>query len=112
MHDIRIIEGSKGLFVAMPSKLKDGTYRDIVHPVNAETRETIERTILAEYKKWSREIHDHFGGVIAIGFAAYFSSKSCQFNSLRRSVLAGSAPWFSPTWSYHAFAAFHALSGV
>ena len=51
IHDLRIIEGPKGLFVAMPSKLKDGTYRDIVHPVNAETRETIERTLLAEYKK-------------------------------------------------------------
>jgi len=52
IRDMKIIEGPKGLFVAMPSKkLKDGMYRDIVHPVNAETRAKIEQKVLAEYQR-------------------------------------------------------------
>lgn len=52
VHDIRIIEGNEGLFIAMPSrKTPTGTYRDIVHPVNAETRKLFENTIIEEYKK-------------------------------------------------------------
>ena len=42
IHDIKIIEGEKGLFIAMPSKKStDGEYRDIAHPINSETRETL-----------------------------------------------------------------------
>lgn len=52
IHDIRIIEGEKGLFVAMPSrKTPAGEYRDIVHPITSEGREMIESAILAEYEK-------------------------------------------------------------
>ncbi len=52
IHDIRIIEGKGGLFISMPStKLKNGKYKDIVHPTNAEARELIERAVIAEYKK-------------------------------------------------------------
>ena len=47
VHDIKVIEGEKGLFIAMPSrKAGDGEYRDIAHPINSETRETIQSIIL------------------------------------------------------------------
>ena len=47
VHDIKIIEGEKGLFIAMPSrKAADGEYRDIAHPINSGTREWIQKLIL------------------------------------------------------------------
>ncbi len=52
VHDIRIIEGDNGLFIAMPSrKLSNGEYRDIAHPINQETRVMFEKTILEQYNK-------------------------------------------------------------
>jgi len=52
VHDIKVIEGEKGLFIAMPSKKSaDGEYRDIAHPINSETRERIQNIILEEYEK-------------------------------------------------------------
>lgn len=52
VHDIKVIEGEKGLFIAMPSrKAADGEYRDIAHPINSETRERIQQSILEEYEK-------------------------------------------------------------
>ena len=52
VHDIKVIEGEKGLFIAMPSrKATDGEYRDIAHPINTETRGMLERIILEEYEK-------------------------------------------------------------
>lgn len=52
IHDIKVIEGEKGLFIAMPSKkAADGEYRDIAHPINSETRESIQRIILENYEK-------------------------------------------------------------
>lgn len=52
VHDIKVIEGEKGLFIAMPSrKAADGDYRDIAHPINQNTRERIQSMILAEYEK-------------------------------------------------------------
>ena len=51
IHDIRIIEGNNGLFIAMPSKkATDGEYRDIAHPINSETREGIQKIILESYE--------------------------------------------------------------
>lgn len=51
VHDIKVIEGEKGLFIAMPSrKGADGEYRDIVHPINSETRERIQKLILEKYE--------------------------------------------------------------
>lgn len=51
VHDIKVIEGEKGLFIAMPSrKAADGEYRDIAHPINSETREKIQRIILEKYE--------------------------------------------------------------
>ena len=52
VHDIKVIEGDKGLFIAMPSKkASDGEYRDIAHPINSSTRDGIQRTILDSYEK-------------------------------------------------------------
>ena len=52
VHDIKVIEGEKGLFVAMPSKkTADGEYRDIVHPINTETRTMMEEMILRKYQE-------------------------------------------------------------
>ena len=51
VHDIKVIEGEKGLFIAMPSKkAADGEYRDIAHPINSATREIIQRVILERYE--------------------------------------------------------------
>ena len=52
VHDIKVIEGEKGLFIAMPSrKATDGEYRDIAHPINSGTREKIQNTILDRYQE-------------------------------------------------------------
>lgn len=52
VHDIKVIEGEKGLFIAMPSrKASDGEYRDIAHPINSNTREKIQSMILAKYEE-------------------------------------------------------------
>ncbi len=52
VHDIKIIEGQNGLFVAMPSrKMADGEFRDIAHPINADTRKKIQDAIFEEYEK-------------------------------------------------------------
>ena len=52
INDIRIIEGDQGLFAAMPSrKTSSGKYRDVAHPINQETRQYFEDTIVEEYMK-------------------------------------------------------------
>ena len=52
VHDIKVIEGEKGLFIAMPSKKAvDGEYRDIAHPINSGTRERIQSLILNKYEE-------------------------------------------------------------
>jgi stage V sporulation protein G len=52
IRDLRVISGTTGLFVAMPSrKRKDGTFRDTAHPLNMETRDLIEKSILESYKQ-------------------------------------------------------------
>lgn len=52
VHDIKVIEGEKGMFIAMPSrKASDGEYRDIAHPINSGMRERIQTLILQEYEK-------------------------------------------------------------
>src|SRR5580693_8775838 len=52
VRDLKVINGNTGLFVAMPAKRrKDGTFKDIAHPLNSETRERMEKVILAEYER-------------------------------------------------------------
>ena len=56
VHDIKVIEGDKGLFIAMPSKRSsDGEYRDIAHPINTATRDNIQRVILEYYERALQE---------------------------------------------------------
>ncbi len=52
VHDIKVVEGDKGLFVAMPSKrMPDGEYKDIAHPISSAVREMVQTAVLAEYEK-------------------------------------------------------------
>ena len=52
VRDLKIIEGNKGLFVSMPSRRrKDGTFRDIVHPLNSDMSKLIEDSIIQEYNR-------------------------------------------------------------
>lgn len=52
VHDVKIIEGADGCFIAMPSKrTPEGEYKDIVHPLNTETRELLSKIVLGEYEK-------------------------------------------------------------
>lgn len=56
VHDIKIIEGDRGLFIAMPSKKgANGEYRDIAHPINSETRNRLQDMILEAYSKAETE---------------------------------------------------------
>ena len=56
VHDIKVIEGQSGLFIAMPSrKTPDGEFKDIAHPINTGTREKIQAAILIEYEKVKHE---------------------------------------------------------
>ncbi len=59
VHDIKVIEGEKGLFIAMPSKRAlDGEYRDIAHPINSSTRDRIQKIILDKYAEVLEETDD------------------------------------------------------
>lgn len=52
VHDIKVIEGQSGIFIAMPSrKMPDGRFRDIVHPINVKSREVIESAVLGAYRE-------------------------------------------------------------
>jgi len=57
VHDIKVIEGEKGLFIAMPSrKATDGEYRDIAHPINTKTRDKLQAIVLDAFEKASDEL--------------------------------------------------------
>ncbi len=59
VHDLRIIDGRKGMFVAMPSKLlPNGNHKDIAHPINTEVREEIQSAVLKEYEATEQEARD------------------------------------------------------
>lgn len=52
IHDLRVVNGDKGLFVAMPSrKLPNGEFRDICHPINTEARNQIQAAVLAQFQE-------------------------------------------------------------
>jgi len=53
IHDIRIVEGKNGLFVSMPSKKVGDKYRDISHPITADSRSALIETVLGEYRQLS-----------------------------------------------------------
>ena len=57
IRDLKVIQGPEGLFIAMPAKRrKDGTFKDLAHPLNAETRSWIERRVLDEYTSVERKV--------------------------------------------------------
>ena len=57
VHDIKVIEGEKGLFIAMPSrKATDGEYRDIAHPINTKTRDKLQAIVLDAFEKAADEL--------------------------------------------------------
>lgn len=59
VHDIKVIEGEKGLFIAMPSKkTPDGEYRDVAHPINGEMRAMLQEAILTEYERALEELQE------------------------------------------------------
>lgn len=59
VHDIKIIEGEKGLFIAMPSrKAADGEYRDIAHSINSETRDIVQTMVLKKYEELMEEVEE------------------------------------------------------
>ncbi|OPJ55078.1 septation regulator SpoVG [Alkalithermobacter paradoxus] len=52
VHDIKIIEGQNGLFIAMPSrKVAEGEFRDIAHPINSQMRELLEKEVISAYEE-------------------------------------------------------------
>lgn len=56
IHDIKVLEGNQGYFVAMPSrKTPDGQYKDVAHPLNTPTREELNKVVLAEFEKAKNE---------------------------------------------------------
>ena len=60
IHDIKVIEGEKGLVIAMPSrKAADGEYRDIAHPINSATRDMIQNVILSKYEMTTLDIPEN-----------------------------------------------------
>lgn len=62
IRDLKVINGTTGLFIAMPAKRrKDGTFKDIAHPLNVETRQRMERVILEEYEKELRRTVEEGG---------------------------------------------------
>ena len=61
VHELRVIEGKDGLFVAMPSReASDGTFRDLAHPINTETRAVIEKAVLDKYNAAEKKKKNHF----------------------------------------------------
>lgn len=56
VHDIKVLEGNQGYFISMPSrKTPDGQYKDVAHPLNTETREELNKVVLAEFEKAKAE---------------------------------------------------------
>ena len=56
VRDLKVISGNTGLFIAMPSKKRrDGSFKDIAHPLNSSTREMVENVVLAEYRRMYNE---------------------------------------------------------
>jgi stage V sporulation protein G len=64
VRDLKIINGNTGLFIAMPAKKrKDGSFKDIAHPLNMETRQKMERAVLAEYEREMNRAAENPGSV-------------------------------------------------
>ena len=88
VHDIKVIEGEKGLFIVMPSrKSSDGEYRDIAHPINTQTRDKLQKLVLEAYDK-AEDVEEynltHLKGLTLTDALAHFQSQTffMQYNPL------------------------------
>ncbi|MBP5491894.1 MAG: septation regulator SpoVG [Clostridiales bacterium] len=64
VHDVKVIEGTNGLFIAMPSRrTPEGEYKDIVHPINSDFREKISAQVLAKYKEAIQHLSDQVADI-------------------------------------------------
>ena len=89
VHDIKVIEGEKGLFIAMPSrKASDGEYRDIAHPINSATREQIQTIILDKYQEVMAEEAEN-----EVLMEAAEQEKQLQGGLHQRSILVADDLW-------------------
>ena len=89
VRDLKVIEGNKGLFVSMPSRRKkDGSFRDIVHPLNSDTRTMIEQSIIVEYDK-----SDEIGPVYPMETV---HDATLKYKKLVGASPSGKAPGFGP----------------
>jgi len=71
VHDLRVVNGEKGLFVAMPSrKLPNGDFRDICHPINAEARQSLQEAVLTQFEADGGLAHFMSAEALAAGAAA------------------------------------------
>ncbi len=85
VSDIKIIEGQQGLFISMPSKKrKNGTFRDIAHPLNNETRRRFEEEIIASYREMLNESSDALAPIR-------------DLNEIETGEASGPAPFATPT---------------
>ena len=96
VHDIKVIEGEKGLFIAMPSrKATDGEYRDIAHPINSGTREKIQTIILKQYEQAMAEAENGSGYVFRPGAFLSVKTKMTIYKSISPSFYeGGDSEWF------------------
>ena len=68
IHDIKVIQGDRGLFIAMPSRLsRDGGYRDIAHPINSTTRDRMQRKILEQYEELPEDMIESVEEMVGSG---------------------------------------------
>ena len=68
IHDIKVIQGDRGLFIAMPSRLsRDGGYRDIAHPINSTTRDSMQRKILEQYEELPEDMIESVEEMVGSG---------------------------------------------
>jgi stage V sporulation protein G len=71
VHDLRVVNGEKGLFVAMPSrKLPNGDFRDICHPINADARQSLQEAVLAQFDADGGLVHFMSAEAVADGAVA------------------------------------------
>lgn len=83
VHDIKVIEGEKGLFIAMPSKKAlDGEYRDIAHPINSATRERIQSIILEKYEEALSQEAEAEPGIYSARYMGTDTSYDIKNNAL------------------------------
>ncbi|MBO4926698.1 MAG: septation regulator SpoVG [Clostridiales bacterium] len=76
VHDVKIIDGSHGLFIAMPSRrTPEGEYKDIVHPINSEFRDKVSALVLAKYKETLAQLSEQVAGFSSLDDLTYLDDE-------------------------------------